>query len=212
MLPDLIRRSRIPSVGITVHRATITLRITATGTDAAECRTQMQPTAETIYTCLGSLIFGEEDDELEHAVFRLLDRTNRSLAVCEWGTAGLVARWLHAVDNPAAPRLRAALSSGDASTLRAWLGKEKSLPDESADRSLVRWMASSVRRRSDADYGLAVGPLPDLRSPMPELIMALDGPAGCQVIAHSMAGHPDIVLERAAKQALDLVRHTLLAK
>ncbi len=37
MLPDLIRRGRQPSVGITVHAATITLRITAMGATAEEC-------------------------------------------------------------------------------------------------------------------------------------------------------------------------------
>src|SRR5436190_2019355 len=61
MLPDLIRRGRTPSVGITVHEATITLRITVEGADDAECRAAMEPTARTIYDCLGNLVFGEED-------------------------------------------------------------------------------------------------------------------------------------------------------
>jgi nicotinamide-nucleotide amidase len=212
MLPDLIHRSRIPSVGITVHRATITLRITALGPDRATCMTLMQPTVDTIYACLGRLIFGEEDDELEHAVCRLLDRTDRSLAICEWGTAGLLTRWLQAVDDRSAPRIRAALSSCHASTLRAWLGGEEThgASCDSCDESLLRWMASSARLRSDADYGLAVGPLPDPQSSSPQLLMAVATRDGCQVVANSYAGHPDIVLDRAAKQALDRLRQILL--
>ncbi|MBL9082371.1 MAG: CinA family nicotinamide mononucleotide deamidase-related protein, partial [Planctomycetales bacterium] len=95
MLPDLIRRGRVPSVGITVHEATITLRITAAGRDEAECRAAMEPTAQTIYECLGELVFGEEDDELQDAVVRLLARRDLTLAVGEWGTAGLLTEWLH---------------------------------------------------------------------------------------------------------------------
>ena len=37
MLPDMIRRGRDPQVGITVHGATITLRITASGDTAEAC-------------------------------------------------------------------------------------------------------------------------------------------------------------------------------
>src|SRR5919108_16857 len=65
MLPDLIARDRYPLVGITVHQATITLRITAEGETAAAARAAMQPTIDTIHQCLGDLIFGYEDDELE---------------------------------------------------------------------------------------------------------------------------------------------------
>ncbi len=32
----------------------------------------MEPTIATIHECLGNLVFGEGDDELEHAVVRLL--------------------------------------------------------------------------------------------------------------------------------------------
>ncbi len=73
MLPDMIRRKREPLVGITVHGATITLRITASGPDEAACQAAMQPTADEIYKLLGVLVYGEEDDELEHAVVRLVN-------------------------------------------------------------------------------------------------------------------------------------------
>ena len=100
MLPDLIRRGRQPSVGITVHAATITLRITAEGATPEECQISMAPTAATIRECLGSLVFGEEDDELEDAVVRLLEQTGRTLVTVEVGTAG---RWPNGLaERPAA--------------------------------------------------------------------------------------------------------------
>ena len=74
MLPDMIRRKREPLVGITVSGATITLRITASGPNDAACQRAMEPTIAQIREMLGVLVFGEEDDELEHAVVRLLER------------------------------------------------------------------------------------------------------------------------------------------
>ena len=73
MLPDLVRRDRQPRVGITASDATITLRITATGQDeTAFARAAMEPTVATIYESLGNLVFGEEEDELQDIVVRLL--------------------------------------------------------------------------------------------------------------------------------------------
>ena len=94
MLPDMIRRKREPLVGITVHGATITLRITASGANEAACHAAMEPTIAEIYETLGVLVFGEEDDELEHAVVRLLGEKDQTLAVAEWATDGLVSNWL----------------------------------------------------------------------------------------------------------------------
>ncbi len=90
MLPDLIRRGREPSVGITVHEATITLRITAAGRTAAECLAAMSPTEETILEALDILVFGTEDDELEDAVVRQLVETGQKpLRRSNGGTRGL---------------------------------------------------------------------------------------------------------------------------
>jgi nicotinamide-nucleotide amidase len=94
MLPDMIRRGRQPTVGITASKATITLRIVAEGATEDECLAAMEPTVATIRQCLGTLVFGEEDDDLQHVVLRLLSERGKTLATAECGTSGLVAEWL----------------------------------------------------------------------------------------------------------------------
>ena len=102
MLPDLIRRGREPTVGITVSDATITLRITASGVSDAACHAAMEPTVDVIRQALGTLVFGEGDDELEDVVVRLLAERGQTLAVAELATGGLVADWLRAAATPGA--------------------------------------------------------------------------------------------------------------
>jgi nicotinamide-nucleotide amidase len=94
MLPDLIRRGRSPTVGITASNATISLRIIAEGSTEAECLRLIEPTEKTIRDCLGDLVFGDGDDELQHAVIKLLAEKRQNLAVIEWCTSGLVSNWL----------------------------------------------------------------------------------------------------------------------
>ena len=91
MLPDLVRRGRDPLVGITAHEATITLRIAAHARDEAECLGKIAGTEAVIRDCLGPLVFGVEDDELEDATLAALAGT---LAVCEAGTGGGVSALL----------------------------------------------------------------------------------------------------------------------
>ncbi|MBN2579222.1 MAG: CinA family nicotinamide mononucleotide deamidase-related protein [Pirellulales bacterium] len=99
MLPDLIRRGRQPTVGITASKTTISLRITAEGATEAECQAAIEPVVETIHQCLGELVFGEGDEELQHAVVKLLREKNKTLATVEFGTGGLLAELLSAVPN-----------------------------------------------------------------------------------------------------------------
>jgi nicotinamide-nucleotide amidase len=96
MLPDMIRRGRLPTVGITVSLATISLRISCHGPSDEACREMMEPTLGIIRETLGDLVFGEEEDELEHVVLRSLADQGKSLAVVESGTSGLLSHWLNA--------------------------------------------------------------------------------------------------------------------
>ncbi len=213
MLPDLIRRGRDPQVGITVSGATITLRITASGENEAACFRAIEPTIKTIHDCLGNLVFGEDEDELQDAVVRLLAEQKRTLATAEWGSGGIIAHWLsevthghdwfhgglvcHCDDIPGAP-------------LDLATGIEDALPKEGKQ---VIAAAKLCRQQFDTDYGVSVGRLPEgiaVQTDPPLLWYAVATPGDVVVKSSPYAGHPDILKTRGAKQALNLLRLILL--
>ncbi len=215
MLPDLIRRGRSPSVGITVSAATITLRITAAGATPEECLAAMEPTAATIRECLGSLVFGEEDEELEHVVIRLLKETDTTLCTVEYGTSGAVAQWLsHAAGGDRhylggqvlCSRAMLERSLGDAGRLVAEHG--------AASREVAEAMALAARRQTGADYALAIGPFPTagVNDPAIPYYFGLATPEKVTIKASTLVGHAPIWTARAAKSALNLLRLTLLGQ
>jgi nicotinamide-nucleotide amidase len=212
MLPDLIERGRHPSVGITVHKATITLRVTAQAASEQGCLAAMEPTIETIRSCLGELVFGEEDDELQHAIVRLLRDRQERLTTIEWGPAGLLAQWLGEADPDGAVFAGGSVVR-DAVSLAATL-------DESAGSlglddwgAVVSAMAQAIQKRYRSEHALSVGPFPSsdaIGTPGGQLHFALAGPADTVAKSVPFSGHPDILRERAVKQALNLLRLALL--
>jgi nicotinamide-nucleotide amidase len=212
MLPDMIRRKREPLVGITVSGATITLRITASGPNHEACKRAMAPTIAQIRDLLGVLVFGEEDDELEHAVVKLLDERHETLAVAESATDGLVSQWLaEAVTNDRESFL-AGMIVRDAAALSALLGVDAP-PGSEADATTANLMALAIQERTGADYGLAIAAFPPgaretERTGM--LQVALATADSVKVKCFPLASHPSITKQRAAKQALNMVRLALL--
>jgi nicotinamide-nucleotide amidase len=215
MLPDIIRRGREPVVGITVSDATITLRITAAGDDEGACLTAMEPTAATIREKLGSLVFGEGDDELEHVVAAMLTERGQTLAVAEWATGGLVEDWLQGV----APLNAAFLAAGITATSLEQLGRVLALTPEEAqqlatppphDSVVATIAAEAVRRLADADFGLAIAAFPpDVDAADARLCVSLATRECTRRTRFGCATHPAIRRARSAKQALNFVRLVL---
>jgi nicotinamide-nucleotide amidase len=218
MLPDLIRRGREPTVGITVHGATITLRITASGETREACLAAMEATEETIRQCLGELVFGEEDDELQHAVVRLLRERGQTVASAEWGSGGMIAHWLSEVPEsrgvfrgglvlPTRKAVNDLVHKSGTPTLAA-------APDETGMmKQIVERMADACRQHFYADWGLAVGELPRVDEQASEpgkLWFAVASPSGVTAVSTHYIGHPDILKARGGKQALNLLRLTLI--
>jgi nicotinamide-nucleotide amidase len=222
MLPDMIRRKREPLVGITVSGATITLRITASGPHEAACLRAIEPTVQQIYEILGALVFGEEEDELEHAVLRLLSERKQTIAVVEWATDGLVSQWL-AEAAAETGEFRMGVVVRDAASAAALLGIE--LPTGSEFEPLTaEAMARAIRDITGADYGLAIAAFPPNGLVVPTaasgkpvstertgvLQLALASRDNVRTKGFPLASHPAITKPRAAKQALNMLRLAML--
>lgn len=191
MLPDLVRRGREPLVGITAHEATITLRIAARGADAGACAAAIAPTEQVIRECLGPLVFGVEDEEIEDAALAALVTGGRTLATTEEGTHGRVALLL----------AEAATRSGGG----AFLGGVVLRPGLQASADVTA-LAERRRAESGADVALAVGACTAGKDGVGHVPMALAAADGTRRIVHRLGGAGDVRLARAAKTAIDLVR------
>jgi nicotinamide-nucleotide amidase len=193
MLPDLVRRGRDPLVGITAHEATITLRIAARGRDAEECTAKIAATERLIRDCLGELVFGVEDEELEDAALAAVAATGGRLAIGESGTGGASAALAGRAE---ASRL--------ASGLTGVLMGAILLPRDNGDDSHA--LARQAREQFAADVTLGIGPIRRAEDGRGVVSLTLLRGRSLETVEHRLAGDPELVIRRAAKAGLDLVR------
>jgi nicotinamide-nucleotide amidase len=211
MLPDLIRRGRKPSVGITVNDATITLRVTAAGESDAACDAAMAPTIQVIHEALGTIAYGAEADELEDVIARMLNEQNQTVAVAEWATAGLIESWL--TRTAEADRIFAGgVTLNSLAQLRTLLHVDDLPADAHPDDSVVAAAAAeALRRLTGADYAIAVGAFPpNIDDANSRVAISIAAPDGTHRQQFATATHPAIRQPITAKRALNSLRLILL--
>ncbi len=213
---DLTRRGHVPEVGITVHDATISLRILAHAATAEEAQVQIAPVERTIRERLGDLVFGVEDDDLQDAVLRLLAAKRRTLATAEGVTAGLVAQRLAQVPGASA-WFRGGIVAYDDRLKTALLAVPQALLDAhgSVSAAVAEAMAAGCRTRLGTDLAVSTvgiagpgGASSDKPVGLVYVGLAWDGGTASQ--SYSWVGTRAEVQSRTAKLALNRVRLQLL--
>ena len=196
MLPGLIERGHDPTVGITAHEATITLRISAWADNQDSCERKIIATENMIREKLGQLVYGEEDDEVEDAAAAALIAASASLATIEAGTAGRVA----ALFAQEADRRQ----NGTEPFFRGGLV----LPELSLEKPHLIDAAKEVAKSHNASVGMAIGPVRPIGTRQAvDVIVVKDSSV---IATEHILGGGGIAMSRAAKSAIDQVRQTLL--
>ncbi|RMF37870.1 MAG: competence/damage-inducible protein A [Planctomycetota bacterium] len=235
-LPGLFERGRDPTVGITVSRATITLRIASWARDETEFRQKAAATLQQIHQALGDLVFGCGEMELEDRVAADLVRVGWRMVALEIGASSWVGDWLQAatgrLEVPTLEGGRSPFAGSLAFARRAdavsWLRTDRDeadsavLPTPSATAAaepqtqvseLVE-LAELAAKRFAADVALVIDGYPSERemvaatSPFP-VRYALWVGGGQVVDQRQLGGHPDVLGPRIAKVGLDLVRRAI---
>jgi len=153
----LIANSKNPTVGVLAHPGQVDVRITAKASNREEAAKLIAPVEAQVRELLSTHIFAVDDETMEDAVGRLLKERERTAAVFEDMTAGLVADRLqrasrkHFLEGMVAPEERG---------MRRLLARSRR-PDkvdtllEQPER-LTEELAWTIRELSGSDLGLAL--------------------------------------------------------
>lgn len=216
ILGDMTARGRDPEIGITAHEATITLRITAAGPNIDACKAKLDAASVAIVNRLGTYVFGVEDEELEHAVIRLLHQRRASLSTVESGTGGLLAHRLTGVTGFEAAYMGGVVAPTNAAKRHLVHVDDQLLSTAGPISAEVAGaMAEGCRQQFGTDFALAVTEWPefdpdDPLAPVPASFVALAHRQGQTVEQVQHFGDPAIAKSRTAKVALNMLRLHLI--
>ncbi len=189
----------------------IKVRITAKAADEASAWAAVDAEDAALRSVLGDLVFGVDDETMEHAVGALLLERGWTLGLAESVTGGLVASRIVAVPG-ASEWFRGAVVSYASEVKFDVLGVDEG---PVVSEGAAGQMASGARRVLGADVGLGVtgvaGPTEQDGQPVGTVFLASDIGGDVEVRRIQLPGDRDRIRQFATISLLDALRHRLLA-
>lgn len=212
---DLIRKQHNPTIAPLAKEGEVTLRLTARATTIAEAEELISSTERDIRRRVGTYIYGTDDDSLAKVVVNKLLRANKTLAVAESCSGGLLSNMVTAIPGSSAAFL-GGIVCYSVTSKQDWLGVPAAIIREHGTVSEVtaKHLAERVKGKLATDYGIGVtgiaGPDAIEDKPVGLVYVALARPDQSTIVkALQLRGLRDTVQTSAAKQALFLL-HTHL--
>ena len=217
-LPDLVHRDRYPTVGITVSRATITLRISGRANSEVEFSSLIAPTVAEINSQLGDLVFGNGNDTLQSVVARLLTERKLTMGCVELGCASTVGDWMLGIEDSKSDCFQGSFAFRTLGSATAALelphGPEEE-SKEAAKENAFREITQVLSQRLGVDLVLLVSRYPSMsemqsaRTPFDQFYGVLWN-GKFHEKRTKMGGHPDVLGPRIGKTGLDFLRRILM--
>jgi len=162
--------------------------------------------------CLGRAIYAETRVGLESVVGNLLRRKGRTLATAESCTAGMLSARITSVSGSSKYFVGGVTAYRDRLKVAELMVSQSDLERHGAvSATVARQMASGVRKRFHADYGVSItgiaGPEGgSVRKPVGLVFIAVAGPSGIQVERNMFGGGRERVREWSVVTALNMLR------
>jgi nicotinamide-nucleotide amidase len=216
LIGHLIANSQNPTVGVLAHPGQVDVRIAAKAATREDALRLIAPVEAEVRQLVGRHVFAVDEETLEEAVGKLLREKDKTIAVCEDLTGGLVAERLQEAD---AEHFIEGIISNGATPLRRLLTTAREPARVEAlwtdPVALTNELAWAIRAQAGSDLGLALYSLPDLTDRSENLargqtfLSITDGEA-FKTRTYHMAGRGRPDRTRMSFNALALVRLALL--
>ncbi|ADL07975.1 competence/damage-inducible protein A [Thermosediminibacter oceani] len=215
-IKDLIESQTNPTIAPLAKMGEVTLRITAKACSIKEAMDMIAPVELKITERVGEYLYAYDDEKVEEIVARLLLRLNKTIAIAESCTGGLVSHKLTEVPGISKSLDRAIVSYSNRAKEELLFVKRETLEKYGAvSEQTALEMADGVRRSSETDLGLSItgiaGPEGGTAAkPVGLVYIAYSDASDCIVERHLFSGNRSEIKERAANAALHLLRKSLL--
>jgi len=194
----------------------VKLRITVMDTDETSADRKVQEVEARIREKAQKYIYGTGKEELQEALGRLLAERKKTIAVAESCTGGLILELLTSISGSSTYVDRGAVTYSNRSKTEM-LGVSPDLISAhgAVSKEVAEAMASGIRQTAGTDIGLSVTGIAGPTGGTPEkpvgLVWTGYADAYCTLaVKHQFGGTRDIIRERAAAAAMELVRRKLL--
>lgn len=213
MLGDRMLRGRNPLVNCTVSEGVLTLQVVASGNDVQTAELLLAEQRGELERMLGTLLFGQGEQTLQKVISQCLRAGNKTLAVAESCTGGLIAKML--TDVPGASQFfNCGWVTYSNQSKIDHLGVSASIIDEfgAVSEPVAKAMAEGAARKSEADYAISITGIagPDggtAEKPVGLVYIGVLAEGDCRIYRYHFAnvGRSSVRL-RAAQTALNLLR------
>jgi nicotinamide-nucleotide amidase len=200
-------------LGYCAHTGQVDVRLAAHG---APAQGLVDAAEQALRACVGTSIFGEEDEAIEAVLVRLLAQRGQTLALAESCTGGALAHRITNVPGASAVFLAGLVTySNDAKGKFLGVTSEALLRHGAVSDAVVREMAEGARRVTGADYALAVTGIAGpgggtAQKPVGTVYLALAGEFPTVVQAQVNAWDRETFKQATANQAFELLRRAIL--
>ncbi|MGE0481085.1 MAG: competence/damage-inducible protein A [Phycisphaerae bacterium] len=217
-LRDLMARGRNPEVGTTAQLGVVGIRINVEAETSAEAHAMLDETEREIRRRLGAIVYGRDEETLAGVVGGLLLARRATIAVAESCTGGWIGTLLTEIVGASAWFRGGVIAyANEAKTALLSVAADQLAQHGAVSSAVARAMATGVRVRLDATFGLSVTGIAgpgggSAEKPVGLVYVGLADGAGASAEELRLGADAprEVIRDRAAKAALNLVRLRLL--
>lgn len=210
-LPDFIKLAYLPNLG------KVRLRLTAKGSSREPLVRAVEKATRELYSIIGDIIYGEEDDEsIEAVIAKFLTAKKMTLAVAESFTGGRIAAQITALPG-ASKYFRGSIVSYATEAKIEVLHVPKNLVENYSvvSEQVAKAMAENARKLLGANFAIATtgnaGPEKgDSDVDIGTVFIAIATPERVFAERFSMGNHRERIVQKSVHKAFEMLRKEIL--